>query len=188
MEAALPSAKVFTPRILVYRSGTTGNGVFPQMQAGQLQIDAIQQHCGSAALQECSSRSKICKRYPAGRGAFRPIGGGITQRENSSGRQDSSIKKKYGCPRCNVTCSNQGQLRDHMRVHTGERPFRCTFQNCTRSFARNEELTRHKRIHSGQRPYSCQVCGKAFSRKDHLNKHQRTHAKLYSWKDHSSLM
>ncbi|ESO95112.1 hypothetical protein LOTGIDRAFT_80190, partial [Lottia gigantea] len=69
---------------------------------------------------------------------------------------------------CNVTCTNNGQLKGHVRVHTGEKPFRCDYINCDRSFARNEELTRHRRIHSGIRPHHCQTCGKYFGRKDHL--------------------
>jgi Zinc finger, C2H2 type len=28
--------------------------------------------------------------------------------------------KKYRCPHCNVAFSNNGQLRGHIRIHTGE--------------------------------------------------------------------
>lgn len=58
---------------------------------------------------------------------------------------------------------------------TGERPFKCDFEGCGKTFTRNEELTRHKRIHTGIRPHACFVCGKRFGRKDHLKKHMRTH-------------
>lgn len=86
-----------------------------------------------------------------------------------------SRKKKFPCPLCDIRCSNNGQLQGHLRIHTGERPFKCLFEGCERSFARNEELTRHKRIHTGIRPHKCDVCTKAFGRKDHLSKHQKTH-------------
>lgn len=53
--------------------------------------------------------------------------------------------KRFHCPHCQIAFSNQGQLRGHVRIHTGERPFVCDHENCGKSFTRNEELTRHKR-------------------------------------------
>ncbi|XP_035674860.1 zinc finger protein 22-like [Branchiostoma floridae] len=95
---------------------------------------------------------------------------------SSSGKRKRP-EKKFPCPFCTVCCANNGQLKGHLRVHTGERPYPCDHPGCGRAFARNEELTRHRRIHTGVRPYPCTECGKAFSRKDHLTKHAKTHLK-----------
>lgn len=83
--------------------------------------------------------------------------------------------KNFQCPACKMAFSNNGQLKNHIRIHTGERPFVCDIDNCNKTFTRNEELTRHKLIHTGIRPHACTHCGKRFGRKDHLKKHVRTH-------------
>ena len=98
--------------------------------------------------------------------------------------KQSTRRKKYQCPFCTVTCGNMGQLRGHLRCHTGERPFVCNVSGCSRKFARNEELTRHKRIHSGVRPFLCTICSKTFGRKDHLLKHSKTHLTADERKSH----
>jgi hypothetical protein len=42
---------------------------------------------------------------------------------------------------------------------------------CPSSFSRNHDLKRHMRIHLGIRPYKCQHCPKAFTRMDALHRH-----------------
>ncbi|XP_076060289.1 uncharacterized protein LOC143036614 [Oratosquilla oratoria] len=83
--------------------------------------------------------------------------------------------KRFKCPECDSAFSNKGQLKGHLRIHTGERPFECDHAGCGKRFTRNEELTRHRRIHSGARPFPCPLCDKRFGRRDHLMKHVRTH-------------
>lgn len=81
--------------------------------------------------------------------------------------------ERVPCPECGKTVSCNATLRDHMRTHTGERPFQCS--ECGLAFAQRSNLRMHKRLHTGERPYMCGICGKTFARSSHLPAHMRTH-------------
>lgn len=69
--------------------------------------------------------------------------------------------------------STRGNLKRHVRIHSGEKPFQC--EHCGSRFTENKSLKIHLRIHTGEKPYKCDICGKLFSQTGVLQCHVALH-------------
>uniref|UniRef100_UPI0037E81150 zinc finger protein 79 n=1 Tax=Semicossyphus pulcher TaxID=241346 RepID=UPI0037E81150 len=77
------------------------------------------------------------------------------------------------CTECGRAFNSHSNLRIHLNVHTGARPYSCS--DCGKSFSQSGALKIHRRIHTGERPYSCGFCGRGFPHLAGVRAHQRTH-------------
>lgn len=99
--------------------------------------------------------------------------------QNETGTSAKSNKraklkeKKHICEYCNVGFGQKCDLRRHVMIHTGERPYPC--QICDKRFQRKTDLVKHTRTHTGEKPYACEFCDKRVSDKSQLNVHRRLH-------------
>jgi DNA-directed RNA polymerase subunit RPC12/RpoP len=99
--------------------------------------------------------------------------------KSSNGRRVREKKEKcvtHVCITCRMGFASFSNLKTHLRVHSGDKPYSC--DTCGKAFAQASHLTKHLRVHSGDKPYSCDTCGKAFSTSANRNTHFRVHSGL----------
>ena len=99
--------------------------------------------------------------------------------KSSNGRRVREKKEKcvtHVCITCRMGFASFSNLKTHLRVHSGDKPYSC--DTCGKAFAQASHLTKHLRVHSGDKPYSCDTCGKAISTSANRNTHFRVHSGL----------
>ncbi|KAH3859664.1 uncharacterized protein LOC127871935 [Dreissena polymorpha] len=74
------------------------------------------------------------------------------------------------CEECDKVFTRSWLLKNHHRVHTGERPYKCAY--CDKAFADKSNLRQHAKIHTTkEKLFTCSICQKSFAQRRYLMKH-----------------
>lgn len=57
--------------------------------------------------------------------------------------------RKFTCHLCDRSFTEKWALNNHMKLHTGEKPFKCTWPTCHYSFLTASAMKDHYRTHTG---------------------------------------
>ncbi|XP_073422697.1 zinc finger protein 407 [Dendrobates tinctorius] len=84
-------------------------------------------------------------------------------------------ERKFACNVCDRSFRERWALNNHMKLHTGEKPFKCTWPTCHYSFLTASAMKDHYRTHTGEKSFLCDLCGFAGGTRHALTKHRRQH-------------
>ncbi|XP_055296497.1 zinc finger protein 62 homolog [Sitodiplosis mosellana] len=82
--------------------------------------------------------------------------------------------RNFVCSICGQAFRKMQCLTQHERIHTGERPYICKYEGCSKSFTTHGANYAHMKIHRGLKKFQCRIdgCGEQFGGASGYKKHK----------------
>eukprot|EP00158_Paraphelidium_tribonemae_P006999 Partr_v1_DN28065_c1_g1_i2_m56742 putative Zinc finger, C2H2 type len=126
------------------RSDVVTSSAFRQISqvessSGQCSVDALSRHRGGLDREYFWEVGESCTGSPYHAGSRLLL--------HNDELATSFDKRRYICELCQKRFLRPSSLQQHIRAHTGERPFQCSIMGCGKRFSVMSNLRRHMRIH-----------------------------------------
>ena len=74
-----------------------------------------------------------------------------------------NMHEKYPCDLCGKMIATKHKSRHFQQVHVDPEHRRYKCEHCGKGFAASQSLKDHVNLHTGERPHVCKFCGKSFA-------------------------
>lgn len=81
-----------------------------------------------------------------------------------------TLERPFSCDICKGTFVDKSCVRNHMQQHIQHY---CPI--CNEPFRHAFNIKRHMLVHNGLRPYNCSMCDKTYKHSSHLKRHLKQH-------------
>ncbi|KFX87684.1 hypothetical protein O988_09326 [Pseudogymnoascus sp. VKM F-3808] len=139
-----------------------------QPQQQEQEVQEVAQSTDVDALM----RAIQAKPTQAGEGSS--IDHGSVEKRARGGARDISAERESGRAGAGAAAGNGGE-DPKKRAHTGAKPYTCTYPTCHHAFSQLGNLKTHLRRHTGERPFACPTCGKTFAQRGNVRAHAAVH-------------